>query len=54
MSQPLNDVQLDEMFLEINLTQSNGPNVHVNQNVAAQVDELLSKINMAQEHGPTE
>lgn len=49
-----NDVQVDEIFPEINLAQSNGPNVQVIQKAATQVDEPLPKINMAQEHGTTE
>lgn len=51
---PPNDVQVDEMFFEINMTQSNGLGVQVNQNVGAQLDEFLLEINMAQEHGSAE
>lgn len=54
VNQALNDVQVDEMFSEINLAQSNGPNVQVIQNAATQVDESLHEINMAREYGPAE
>ncbi|KAI5434582.1 hypothetical protein KIW84_021423 [Lathyrus oleraceus] len=54
VNQPHNDVHVDESFPEINLAQSNGLNVQVNQNAASQVDALEPEINMAQEHGLVE
>lgn len=51
VNQPSNDVQVDEIFPEMNMTRSNGPIEHVNKNLEGQVDKLLPKINMPKEDG---
>lgn len=54
MKLPINNVQVNEMFPEIKMTQSNAPADEVNQNVASQVDEMLLEFNEPQEHGSVE
>lgn len=51
---PINNVQVDELFPEIKMTQSNAHADEVNQNVASQVDEMFPEFNEPQEHGPVE
>lgn len=54
VNQPPNDVQVDEMFSEINLAHPNGPNVQENHSTVAQVNVLFPGIDMTQEQGSTE
>lgn len=53
VKQSTNNVQVNEMFPEIKMTQTNVDN-EVNQVVAGKVDEMSKEVKMHQEDGPYE